>query len=495
MNIEIPWIDVALLAVLSGSVAMPFVRRPLARRGVASLASGLAFLCCSIEFFRESWPELLGGTRQVELVSRLVGQPLIGVDSLNAPLLALVSLIFFVVLSTTLASKLQRFPFGMNLLSEFLMLMALSSLDVRLLTAALIVQPIPIWLELRSRGHRGRVFALHMSVFALALVGGVALLGWSGQRAELVAPGVWLVAIAILIRNGCIPVHTWIADLFERATLGSALLYVTPMIGVYAAIRILIPISDDHVLRTIALFSLLTAFYSAGMALAQRDTRRFLAYLFLSHASLVLVGLELGTSLGLTGSLCIWISVGLALTGFGLSVRSIESRTGRLDLTYFHGLYDQVPLLAVAFLLTGLAAVGFPGTFGFVGTELIVDGATTIYPAVGTLVVFAAALNGIAILRAFFHIFAGAPYTSTFNLRARWAEKAAILMIVGLLIGLGIAPQPTVESRNHAARKLLASRSGHGATVKPGSAQVAPWPQLPRIILTVQRDNQEQTKR
>ncbi len=495
MNIEIPWIDVALLAVLGGAISMPFVRRPLARRGVASAASGLALICCAIEFARQSWPDLLGGPEHTEVISRLMGRPIIGVDSLNAPLLGLVALIFFVVLSTTLASKLERFPFGLNLLSEFLMLTALSSLDVRLLAAALIVQPIPIWMELRSRGHRGRVFAIHMGTFALALIAGIAMLSWAGERTGLTTVGVWLVAVAVLIRNGCIPVHTWIADLFERATLGSALLYVTPMIGVYAAIRILLPISDDHVLRTIALFSLFTAFYSAGMALVQRDTRRFLAYLFLSHASLVLVGLELGTSLGLTGSLCIWISVGLALTGFGLSVRSIESRTGRLDLTYFHGLYEQVPLLAVTFLLTGLAAVGFPGTFGFVGTELIVDGATTIYPAVGTLVVFAAALNGIAILRAFFHIFAGAPYTSTFNLRARWPEKAAILVILGLLIGLGIAPQPTVESRNHAAQRLLATRAGHIEGDAVGSARIAPWPQLPRIILTVQRNNQENETR
>jgi ABC-type dipeptide/oligopeptide/nickel transport system ATPase component len=32
-------------------------------------------------------------------------------------------------------------------------------------------------------------------------------------------------------------------------------------------------------------------------------------------------------------------------------------------------------LLAVCFLLTGLASVGFPGTLGFVGSEMLVDGA------------------------------------------------------------------------------------------------------------------------
>ncbi len=46
----------------------------------------------------------------------------------------------------------------------------------------------------------------------------------------------------------------------------------------------------------------LTAFYAAGMAIVQTDARRFFAYLFLSHASLILVGMQLHTAISLTGS-------------------------------------------------------------------------------------------------------------------------------------------------------------------------------------------------
>ncbi|PNY35982.1 hypothetical protein C2E31_16135, partial [Rhodopirellula baltica] len=42
---------------------------------------------------------------------------------------------------------------------------------------------------------------------------------------------------------------------------------------------------------------------------------------------LVLVGLELATPIGLTGGLCVWLSVGLALGGFGLTLRCVEART------------------------------------------------------------------------------------------------------------------------------------------------------------------------
>jgi NADH-quinone oxidoreductase subunit M len=67
--------------------------------------------------------------------------------------------------------------------------------------------------------------------------------------------------------------------------------------GVYAAIRLVLPIAPDWVLRSIGVVSLFTAVYASGMAVIQRDERRFFAHLFLSYASLVLVGLELHTEL------------------------------------------------------------------------------------------------------------------------------------------------------------------------------------------------------
>ena len=74
----------------------------------------------------------------------------------------------------------------------------------------------------------------------------------------------------------------------------------------------------------------------------------------------------------------------------------------------YHGLYEHSPALAVCFLLTGLASVGFPGTLGFISIELLVDSAVEASPYVGIIVIAAGALNGIAVLRAYFLLFTGA---------------------------------------------------------------------------------------
>jgi NADH-quinone oxidoreductase subunit M len=194
------------------------------------------------------------------------------------------------------------------------------------------------------------------------------------------------------------------------------------------------------------------------MALVQREARRFFCYLFLSHSSLVLVGLEIATPVGLTGALSLWISVGLALTGFGLTLRSIEARIGRVSLAEFHGLYEHTPALAAFFLITGLASIGFPGTIGFVGVELLVEGAVDVYPLVGLAVVLAAALNGIAVLHAYFRVFTGRRYSPTISLRSRGPERIAVLILAALILGGGIYPQPSLSSRYHAASEIIEAR-------------------------------------
>jgi NADH-quinone oxidoreductase subunit M len=230
---------------------------------------------------------------------------------------------------------------------------------------------------------------------------------------------------------------------------------------VYTAVRLVLPIAPDWALRSIALASLATAVYTAAMAVVQREVRRFYSHLFVSHASLVLVGLELHTVMSLTGSLSLWFSVILSLAGFGLTLRAVESRFGRLPLTSFHGLYDHSPTLAVCFLLTGLASVGFPGTVGFISTEMLVDSAVEVNPYLGIAVVAVAALNGIAVVRAYLWIFTGTRHVSTVFLGIGARERLAVLTLSALILAGGLYPQPGVSSRERAAKQILEDRAKH----------------------------------
>jgi len=344
------------------------------------------------------------------------------------------------------------------LISESILLATLSSHNSWMLVALLAVGTLPPWAELKSRRKPKNVYVLHMLLFVGLLVGGQFLIDFASGSVP--SPlGVALLMSAVLVRNGCIPMHCWIMDLFDHATFGTSLLFVTPMVGAYAAMRLVLPIASDWALHAIAILSLITAVYAASMALVQSDARRFFCYVFLSHSSLVLVGLETATALGLTGGLCVWVSVGLSLTGFGLTLRSVEARTGRLSLNEYHGLYEHIPRLGALFLITGLASIGFPGTLGFVGSELLIEGAMQIHPLIVAAVVIGAALNGLAVMHAYFRVFTGTRHPATIDLRSRPSERIAVLILAVLIIGGGLYPQAGVTSRYLAATRLMEQRS------------------------------------
>lgn len=456
--LHFPWLDASILIPLFGAAAIVRRRDPESARR-HSLAIATLALACSIG----AWIDF-GSLHTFEahepsrLLNQLVGPNMLVIDELSAPLLPLASLLYLLTFLSTLRTKVRRFSFPGALFSQALLLATLSCRAPWVLIALLAAGTVPTYLELRARRKPTRVFVIHMGLFVGLLAAGQSLLALSSPGSTLDLIGGALLTAAVLIRSGIVPLHCWMTDLFEHASFGTALLFVTPMVGAYGAVRLVLPVAPDWALHAIVLVSLFTAVYAAGMALVQREARRFFCYLFLSHSSLVLVGLETATPVGLTGALMVWISVGLALGGFGLTLRAMEARTGRLSLDDYHGLYEHAPSLAAFFLLTGLASVGFPGTIGFVGSELLIEGAVQIYPSVGMAVVLAAALNGVAVMQAYFRVFTGARHLATFSLRARVPERVAVLALAVMIIGGGLWPQPGTASRYHAAMTLVRSR-------------------------------------
>ncbi|MDZ4851732.1 MAG: proton-conducting transporter membrane subunit [Pirellulaceae bacterium] len=456
-ELHLPWLE---LAILVPTIAAIWVGRihESSRARTASLAVAAITLflttACWIDF--ESLVTFEAHDHW-DLVRAIIGRNELVIDKLNAPLLPLTTLLFFLTMLATPRVKFGKYSFSLGLLSLSSTLAVLSCRETWLLITFLAVNAIPMYVDLRSRGKSTRIFAFHIGLSLVCFIAGAVIYQYSDSEFWQGVAIVFLVT-AVLIRSGCAPLHCWITDLFEHAAFGNALLFVTPLVGAYVAMRLILPIAPDWALHWIAFLSLFTALYASCMALVQTDSRRFFCYLFLSHSSLVLVGLETASPIGLTGALCVWFSVALSLTGLGLTLRCVEARTGPLSLAQYHGLYSHMPQLAGFFLLTGLSAVGFPCTIGFTGTELLVEAGIGISPLVGAVVVVSTAMNGIAILHAYFRIFTGTSHPSTIVLKTLKSERIAILTFTLLLIGAGLWPQPGVHSRFDAAVELLNHR-------------------------------------
>jgi NADH-quinone oxidoreductase subunit M len=317
-TLPVAWLEAAIVIALVGALGLSLLRDPIRAWRLGTGFMGAVFACallaCAGFYLGDTSVAVSGGGWEASLF----GRQLLGIDELNAPLLPVVALVHFLTALATGRTQMRRFSLSWSLVSVAIRLAIFGSRDPAALVALLVVGVVPPYIELRNRGKPTRVYVLHMPCLWACSFGWALVDPASGRKQQTAWATVPLMA-AILIRSGAIPSHCWITDWFEHASFGIALLYVTPLTGVYAAIRLVLPIAPDWVLQSIGLVSLATAVYAAGMAIVQKETRRFFAYLFISHASLVLVGLELHSAISLTGALAMWIAVMLSLAGFGLT--------------------------------------------------------------------------------------------------------------------------------------------------------------------------------
>lgn len=446
----IPWLEMAFITAVCGAWKSGAAKHVAKSRHINTIATGLVFV-----FLSALWIESAIAGPESSQAFLLLPSHWFLMDGINIPLLPVFGLLYFLVAALTPSGKPLNVSSAWLLIGELLILILFTVRSEDWLILILIVTSAPPYLELRKSGSNGRVYAAHYLTFAALLaIGAVGI----HLHTENTHPPFWATlafTLAALIRCGIAPFHCWVTDLFERGAMGSSFLHVATLPGLYALIRLVAPHAPQLELEILGELSLFTAVYAAGMALIQKNTRRFFAYLFLSHSALTLVGAELASAIGMTAALALWTSSALALGGLGLTLRAVESRFGRTALDRYHGLGDSAPFLGSLFFIMALCCVGFPGTMSFIGMELLFEGAVAHYPYIGVAVAIASALNGIAIMKAYFHLFTGATRKDSLPMNRLPSEYFGGLALIVILILGGLAPGSWVRSRFNAAEKYL----------------------------------------
>jgi NADH-quinone oxidoreductase subunit M len=397
------------------------------------------------------------------------GEALVRIDTLSAILLPFAASLWLLTVAVTPRASLDRGGLRRTALAT---LITLASFLTESAIVLLALSVCSVWTFLSALAdpahrHQRRIVAAYLGVSTLLFAIGVGLLVGPGvHNATLQTVSLWLIVIAALLRKGIVPFHAWVPEVFDHGRLGPAILFSAPQVGAYMTVILIVPRATPEMLRVIAVLALGTAVYGA---------RRALGYLFMSQSALVMAGLDCTSVSALAGGLLVWLSAGLAFAGLARCVLVLEARRGRLDLTTYHGGYERMPVLAISFLAMGLACTGFPGTLGFVGQELLVDGAVDVFPVMGFAVVVASALTGLAVVRMYFSLFCGRPDPLVhsglrFGLTRREAWTFVALVIA--LVGFGVAPRPLVDSQFAASSDILRVRQLH--RLDAPAAQIPP---------------------
>ncbi len=346
------------------------------------------------------------------------------------------------------------------------------------------LSPWIAWLELRERfGGRGvaRLFAVYHVASVACFVASIVL----GSLGYTLA-GLLIMMPAIGLRESMFPGHSWFPRFVEKAPLGLVVAFTAPQLGLFAHLAILSDSLPPDVARFVPLVGAVTAVVAGALGVVQTSARRALAYFMMSQTALVSLALDGRSQVGLAGSLLDWQVLALATTGFAMTISALEARRGELSLATHSGYFSRTPRMAAGFMMMGLASVGFPMTLGFVAEDLLAQGAIESNPAWAFALIAATALNGMAVMRAFFRLFSGRRiHIGETDLTGR-ESYALSLVLLALLIG-GIAPSwlvsqefghPTSHGVTHAASHAAFNKTPHSTLQPAGIASGAEMPWL-----------------
>ena len=322
----------------------------------------------------------------------------VGIDGISILFIVLSTLITplcIISVNKTITTKLKEFLIAI-LIMESLMIGVFCSLDLVIFYLFFEGGLIPMFLIIGIWGGARRVYSA-FKFFLFTLLGSVLMLiaiisiywiNGTTDIVELYNLGIgenyqnllWLAFFSsFAVKTPMWPFHTWLPDAHvEAPTAGSVLLaaILLKMAG-YGFIRFsigLFPIASENFVPLIYALSLIAIVYTSLVALMQEDMKKLIAYSSVAHMGYVTLGIFTVTQQSLEGGIVQMISHGLVSAALFLCVGVVYDRMHSRLIKTYGGLASIMPKYAIFFMVFTLAAVGLPGTSGFVGEFLILMG-------------------------------------------------------------------------------------------------------------------------
>lgn len=264
-----------------------------------------------------------------------------------------------------------------------------------------------------------------------------------------------LMFLAFAIKMPIFPLHTWQPDAYEQAPTQVTIILSALMVkmGIYAVLRWLIPVLPQAVaawsdmIMALAIFGIV---YASLIAMVQKNIKRLVAYSSIAHMGLMCAAAFSGSDIANNGLMVQMFNHGINIAGMWLIVNMVEQRYGTQEMDKMGGLANTAPAIAIALVIISFANIALPLTNGFVGEFMLFTG---IFQGDSTYRVLFMVVAGLGIIL-------GAVYTLSMVQKVAYgnnnsgqtsiakmstAEWVAVVVVLGLIIVLGVFPQPLIN--------------------------------------------------
>lgn len=444
--------------------------KPLPIKLVSLASATLSMVLSMYVFF--AYDQAAGGMQfqeQAQWIPSLGISYHVGVDGISLPLLLLTGIIIFcgVLISWAKTHRIKEF-FAFLLILVAGVYGVFAALDLFLLFVFYELAVFPMYLLIgawgwpKTREYAAMKLTLYLFVGSvIALIGVLAVYFEAGlgtfnllELAEAGLPSGFQYAfflpifVGFGVLAGLWPFHTWSPDGHVAAPTAVSMLHagVLMKMGAYSALRVgifLLPEGAQRWLPWIVILTAVNVVYGAMVAYAQKDFKYVIGYSSVSHMGYVSMGFATMTAIGLSGASLQMFSHGIMTGLFFAAVGLIYRRTHTRQIPELGGLAKKLPIVAVTFIIGGMASMGMPGLSGFVAEFQVLSGTWVTYPVIAVISLVGIVITAAYIMKISYTVFFGdlkeehaAISTPSFIERASLVLMAAILIIVGIFPSL-----------------------------------------------------------
>ena len=395
----------------------------------------------------------------------------LGVDGFSLPMVLLATLLTLVaVLASGSVQKRARGYYLLLLLLESAMLGVFTARDWSLFYVFWELTLIPLFFLIDRWGGTNRhgaalnfvLYTMGGSVFMLiallmlydvspAHTFGMAELRDTGRGLPQ-ATQVWLflgLLIGFGVKMPVFPLHGWLplAHVEAPSPVSILLSGVLLKMGSYGLIRSAsaLPAGVEALQAPLAVLAMISLVYGGLLAWRQRDLKAMVAYSSVSHMGVVLLGIAALNVAGLTGAVMQMVAHGLVAGALFLLIGLLYERTHTRDIADYSSLVRVMPRFAFFTVLAFIAAVGLPGTAGFVAELHALIGGFARWGGWVVILSLGVLISAAYAMRTVGRLFTGPLRDSMKNVPdlTRTELAAASVLSAGILY-LGLWPAPTL---------------------------------------------------